>query len=549
MKPITSFFYATLAWCCAVGSMNSARAGVSISGAPDTFLFGVTDATALQVNRRGGVGHMAVIPYYSTQSGNSTLINISNTDLLNGKAVKVRFRSAANADTVYNFTLLLSPGDVWAANISEGADGLAALTTTDKSCTLPGNVNGSFVTNRLPAVGFTAAQRAEWTREGYVEIITMADVGPSYTGFVITGSPYPRDNPLFDAITPDYYAGKPMACFTTAVGAAALNALASDPASASAAYGLGLNPPTTGLLVTSILINVAGASVAWTTPTTAITAVDAAGKPARGRLVFSPQTADAAPSIDLYTNDPLLRTTSGGGAGRIAAKQHDLPDFSTPYVGAGANALDFPFRHVESLSVALAVKTLRNEYLTETSINARTDWTLTQPTQRFATAVDYTTTPFTAVSNTSVAGPSPFFPPTFIRDNKVCAGYFSSGAPEFHLRSGFGSFDTATVTNPDGTPQSRAWCGVAKVLTFDVDVALSSVLRASITAESIYAYASPGFHASTSLADARAGWVRMLPGTSQGAPLIGAAYIQARGPLVSGKSTNFGVLYNHDTTR
>jgi hypothetical protein len=46
-----------------------------------------------------------------------------------------------------------------------------------------------------------------------------------------------------------------------------------------------------------------------------------------------------------------------------------------------------------------------------------------------------------------------------------------------------------------------------------------------------------------------AGWAYLDTVLVSGVPLIGAAYIQARGPLVAGKSTNFGILYNHDTTR
>ena len=66
-----------------------------------------------------GVGHMLIVPYYTAQAGNATLLNIVNTDKVNGKAVKVRFRGASNADDVFNFTLFLSPGDVWAAEISQ----------------------------------------------------------------------------------------------------------------------------------------------------------------------------------------------------------------------------------------------------------------------------------------------------------------------------------------------------------------------------------------------------------------------------------------------
>ena len=278
MRRDAALLLATVALGSALSGMGSAQAGVSIVVTGAAGPVAPTDATALQVHRGGGSGHMALIPYYSTQGGNSTLINITNTDEVNGKAVKVRFRGAINADTVYNFTVLLGPADVWSANVSQGADGRSVLTTSDASLTLPANVNGSFLTDRLPTDS-AAAQRAEWTREGYVEIITMADIGPSYNCLVITGSPYPRENPLFDAISIN--AGQEVqSCATNPSIASALNSLATAPASELAAYALGLDAPSSGLLVNSMIVNVFDASVAWTTPTTSLTVVNAAGEPA-----------------------------------------------------------------------------------------------------------------------------------------------------------------------------------------------------------------------------------------------------------------------------
>ena len=256
-----------------------ACAGSSIVGTGATGGMSPTTATALQVNRAGGAGHIAIVPYFSTQRGNTTLLNLTNTDTASGKVVKVRFRSAVNADSVYDFTVLLGPADVWAANISQGADGRSTLTTSDLSCTLPRSVAGPFVTDRLPLAALTAAQQAEWTREGYIEIITVADIKRVSGG---------STNPLGDATV------------NTSAGSAcgeALRVLAVNPSNEYAAASAGLDTPSAGLMVSSIPINVAGASVAWTTPTTAITAVDGAGNPARGRMVLSPQTAAMVASM------------------------------------------------------------------------------------------------------------------------------------------------------------------------------------------------------------------------------------------------------------
>lgn len=51
-------------------------------------------ATSLKISPTGK-GHILIVPYYTVQSGNATLLNIVNSDKVNGKAVKLRFRGAA----------------------------------------------------------------------------------------------------------------------------------------------------------------------------------------------------------------------------------------------------------------------------------------------------------------------------------------------------------------------------------------------------------------------------------------------------------------------
>jgi len=138
-----------------------------------------TDATGLQF-APGGMGHFLFVPYFSAQGSNATLLNITNTDLHHGKAVKVRFRGAANSDDILDFTLFLSPGDVWAGSISKGSDGFSVLASSDKSCSIPafpgtGGENPSFRTERLPSYLSGDALAAQ-TREGYIEILNMADI-------------------------------------------------------------------------------------------------------------------------------------------------------------------------------------------------------------------------------------------------------------------------------------------------------------------------------------------------------------------------------------
>ena len=84
------------------------------------------DAVATQMAQvqAGGIGHVLVTPYFSTANGNTTLLSLVNTDSVNGKAVKVRFRGAANSDDILDFTVLMSPSDVWTASVERGPDGI-----------------------------------------------------------------------------------------------------------------------------------------------------------------------------------------------------------------------------------------------------------------------------------------------------------------------------------------------------------------------------------------------------------------------------------------
>ncbi|QIL83283.1 hypothetical protein G7047_27575 [Diaphorobacter sp. HDW4A] len=115
---------------------------------------GGADAVRLVTNA-SGAGHMLIVPYFSTQDGNALLFSLINSDEVNGKLVKLRFRGARNADSVFDFQVFLAPGDMWTANVSKNADGLSYLTTEDQSCTKPSMalVNSTpFLTSRLTRI-------------------------------------------------------------------------------------------------------------------------------------------------------------------------------------------------------------------------------------------------------------------------------------------------------------------------------------------------------------------------------------------------------------
>lgn len=146
-----------------------------------------------------GLGQVLIYPYYTSQGGNDTLLSVVNTSAV-AKAVKVRFLEGRNSREVLDFNLYLSPFDVWTAGIfqiPQGAAGFpaAGMFTRDRSCTAPNIVTNPDLpeiggTRYVPFVNFAysgvaadhpAAAAAvlsslERTREGYIEMIEMADI-------------------------------------------------------------------------------------------------------------------------------------------------------------------------------------------------------------------------------------------------------------------------------------------------------------------------------------------------------------------------------------
>lgn len=348
-------------------------------------------SAALAVNE-SGTGHILVVPYYTAQNGNSTVFHLTNTDLVNGKAVKVRFRGASNSDDVLDFQVFLSPGDVWTAAVSADANGLAQLVTADNTCTVPAITPGTavpFIKDRLTLASWTDAQKNEQTREGYIEILNMADIdsGKNYesngrravndakTDWKAGGS----NSALYTAIK--HVNGKaPCTAATLAslddINPAKNTPIAADFTDLSAATGAkayGLINPTDGLAGSWYVINVPDS----TTYSGAATAIKSNQVAALNNL-YSPQLAKPAA---LPSADPLLV------AGLIEAQHYDVPDLSTPLEGA-VNAANADAQAV-ALTTQLARSVVSNQYVTDKTISAKTDWVFSMPTRRYMVAANY----------------------------------------------------------------------------------------------------------------------------------------------------------------
>jgi hypothetical protein len=418
-------------------------------GAPTTAI------TATQVNlAANGVGHYLFAPYFTTQGDNNTLLSVVNTDTTNGKAVKVRFRGAANSDDVMDFTVFLSPGDVWTASLTQGTDGLTQITTPDNSCTLPQIIkNEPFATFRLQQA-LDADKQAEHTREGYVEILNMADV-PSGSA-LYNNIKHKLDKNGKNGVAP---------CDYTAFGRLTEPGFFGTAAEIEAQ---GLSAPTGGLTGGWQIVKLSNIST-YSGTHVAVSADTAAGVPGTGNIVFAPQREEAIGRAALVTEtaDPLLR------AGTVAPAYMDLPDMSTPLVGTDADV------QAVALSRALSKTRVLNEFVSTAAgapVPGNTDWVVSQPTRRYSLAVNYGRLGASSIAaSPSVTG---FYSSgnTFLKTGDfgdvICTGGALSGTDREESRGGV-SF------SPRNVPE---FCGEVFVLSFnDSGVAPSKVLSANVT--------------------------------------------------------------------
>lgn len=566
---------------------GAANAQVWAAPAGPLSVYGTPQADELRVNT-DGIGHILLVPYYSTQNNNDTYINITNTDTRMGKAVKVRFRAASNSDDVFDFTVLMSPGDNFSFAITQGANGLPRLVTNDKTCTLPLDVKQSFVTARLDSA-LTDDEKAFQTREGYVEILNMADIPPT----IAYSAADPTTLTLFNSIK--HVSGVPRDCnsaavnalgtFTTGYGdrAAAFNGDGVyDPrlagiGAATTALRRGLDVPTTGLMANWTVINVPGSS-SFSGAAVAVAAVEAAtSQYGYGNVVFFPQTStpvDIA-NAEVWTSDPLLRggTTNNNAlptmtvAAPVEAAAYDFPDLSTPYLSGVLGALangEATRSQAVVLSNALAVQAVTNEFVTDPNILAQTDWIFSMPTRRYNVAYDYEYVSPTGArgrrlftdlefddGDGAIAGNTNFYTPTntAVVSKQICVLDISlsspaslanrySGATTADREERFVTQPTEFVISP-GTPAAPlTFCGEVSVLSFNA-AGEASVLGAQIARKDV----------TVPYAD---GWVRIAtPGLGgNGLPIIGAATMNLyNGASAEGTASNYGLTFPHRSVR
>jgi hypothetical protein len=503
----------------AVLCLEAAADVVVGSGLPSATTLGVTTATQWTVSSEG-LGHALLLPYYSTQNGNATLFSITNTDEYSGKVVKVRIRGAANGDSLLSLTVVLAPADVWNAMLREGSDGRAELVTTDPSCTVPKLTSGvgqPLLTSRLnPPLSPEA--KASHTREGYIEILEMADIAVLAKFFDVTSYP--------------------LACNDAAIRSGIVDTNHTTEASAASA---GLGSPTGGIGGRWIIINVPQ-TLTFSGDMTALQASDSTGANGRANFVLFPQTDAPFPGrLENVTADPLFRTVAyfskypdgqGGTVSRQTTAQfHDLPDLSTPYFVAPADTA--PLQQAAILSAALAVSFVGTEFANEPSISAKTDWTFSSPARRYSAAMDYSVSPARPLfSLVPPAGAQFFHSYNTYRgaDNLLCTG-------NYDLR--FTPFDRSGDYYPHSAMPmvySFPLCGVVSVVSIKnyyqgASAPGSSVLSASVSQrDEILGLVN--------------GWASL--NYRPASPVFGHSFIRATNPSVApGVSGSYGMTYPH----
>lgn len=535
-------------------------------------------ATNLEVTR-AGVGHALIVPYFNAQNGNMTVLHVTNTDQVNGKVAKVRFRSASNSDDLLDFQVFLSPGDVWTAAVVADANGLAQIVTADNTCTVPALASGvpqSFNNSsaRLPAY-LTEAQRNALTREGYVEIFNVADIS-ALKAFDTNGAlnaAGPNRSPLYTATK---HAGGVAPC--SVAGSAArtlLNAAAiADYGTEAAAAATGLDSGSGGLMGDWYIINVPQTTT-FSGAATAIVANTGAGTTgAVGNFRHFAQLGNnlvAAAGANGVTADPLFRSSdvfdAAGAAVATAALtmlNYDAPDLSTPFFSAASSANTLA--QATNLLAALSVKSVTNQYALDAGITAKTDWVFSMPARRYNVAANYSAVTGTGATGATTANAKyrlftdlnasgtqagEWFYPAVSAAYLTGAGTYKAGGNTTVDTNGnicvfadgqkfFDREETSATAGPvfsPGTASSVSFCGEVSVLAF-ADTG-NSVLGASVARNTV----TSGFYTN--------GWgVIDTTNAAQGLPLLGEAFIKLSNPQAgAGVSGTYGINWAHRFTK
>lgn len=116
--------------------MAGALSGLGVLGGLGAGLYAPTaGAVNLPAN---GLGEVLIFPYYNMRNNWQTTFSIINTDERNIIAVRLRVAEGQNSRDTRDYTLIMSPGDMFAGVLEMGANGpQLRRSPTDTTCTSP----------------------------------------------------------------------------------------------------------------------------------------------------------------------------------------------------------------------------------------------------------------------------------------------------------------------------------------------------------------------------------------------------------------------------
>jgi len=336
---------------------------------------------AMYLNHQG-TGETLIFPFYSAENGFATLLNLANATP-GYKAVKVRIVEAQNSQEVLDFNLYLSPEDHFSFAISTTEAGGARLVTGDQSCTVPAIPEGGaeFRSSKYLSDQQVSDPSEETdydntsigrTRTGYVEIIEMGQLDPA--------SP-----PIFDT------AGLADPA-VTAMNAAAAMTHGGDGVPANCdilvkawSRAGGVDGVWLGESRTSDLTGDAEFLSAWSGGglygyATVINVPEgaAAGYDA---VAIADHVAAGASGSDMHYAPGDIRPNFGDGALDTAA----IVSINGVAVTVDFDG-DYPSEsteRIQALNATMMAAEIYNDYVTDPTIGAKTDWILTFPTKAF----------------------------------------------------------------------------------------------------------------------------------------------------------------------
>lgn len=319
----------------------------------------VSVSNAVNVNP-DGMGQVLLYPYYSARGGNDTLISIVNTTE-RGKAVKIRFIEALNSREVLDFNIYMSPYDVWTAVVTAEGEG-GKIVTADTTCTVPYFYDATAGVGEQEFLAFAYAETAtvdggptgiERTASGYIEVIEMGTLLATPSK-----APAAKDANYVPWAVKHNSTGKPNDC------AALVDAWTVNAASTSKLPGTWLTAPLAGF------DDDRGASGGLYGAASIINVSDG--------TMFSYN----ATAIDgFWTQGKESHTNPGSLAPSLASG-----DATTSNVFFGSTVLTQTWEETyEAVNAVITHNKIMNEYVTDASIGARTEWVVTMPTKRLHT--------------------------------------------------------------------------------------------------------------------------------------------------------------------